>query len=352
MINLSEKSRILDMLQEGKITPNQAVMLLEALGEKNAEEITKNYQRTEKKTDFDEKASKIIDDLGKKFNYFIENLGHYVSEGLGKVSDFSNSFAGRRYRFEDKVKGVVKDGATIKIRSNGPIDIRGIDSLDGEFTIELIKMIREEDEKKAEIIAKEAVEIKSSTDEIILNLVENRELWLEMVIYLPRNFMYNLEIHSVNGRLNLDDLDLTTANLETVNGRILVERCDAGILNLTTLNGSIDIAGNFKVLEAATHNGSVEYSLEESDTKASVKSTNGPVRVRLPINQSFDYNIEATTGWGKMIVDLPLKDLKVNRDGDNYLQATTMSNLSFPKDRAIQLKAVTSNGSITIVPLD
>ena len=76
----SEKSRILDLLEQGRITVDEAVMLLEALGEKNAKEMTKRYRRGDKKNDFDEKASKIVDEIGKKINYFIENLGQYFSK--------------------------------------------------------------------------------------------------------------------------------------------------------------------------------------------------------------------------------------------------------------------------------
>lgn len=352
---MSDKTRILDMLQQGKITVDEAVMLLEAIGEKNAAEYAKNYRKGNKKTEWDEKSTKVLEDVGKKINYFIENLGQYVNEGISKVGEMSSSFVGfggRRYRFEDKQSGVIKDGATLKIRSNGPVDIKGIDSSTNEFQIELIKMVRAEDEKKAEVIAKDSLNLTTSENEISLELFDNQELWLETTIYLPRHFQYSIEVHSINGRLVLNDLDLTNGNLETVNGRILVEKCGAGSLELKTLNGSIDIAGDFDTLDASTHNGSVEYSLKESNSKASLKSTNGPVRVRLPINQSFDYNIEASTGWGKIIIDLPLKDLKINRDGDNYLQATTMSHFMVPKEQLIKLKAVTSNGSITIVPLD
>ena len=62
----SEKSRILDLLEQGRITVDEAVMLLEALGEKNAKEMTKRYRRGDKKNDFDEKASKIVDEIGQE----------------------------------------------------------------------------------------------------------------------------------------------------------------------------------------------------------------------------------------------------------------------------------------------
>lgn len=345
----SEKSRILDLLEQGRITVDEAVMLLEALGEKNAKEMTKRYRRGDKKNDFDEKASKIVDEIGKKINYFIENLGQYFSEGIERAGDFAGSFAGKR-RFERNIRGTVRDGAKVEIRTYGSVDIRGIDSPAGEFRLELF--IRADDEDEADALLRDAFQIRTSEDEIFLDLRERRETWVDAVLYLPRNFRYDLQIHSVNGRIRLNDLDLAAANLETVNGRVLVERCSGETVNVKTLNGSIDAIGSFKVLDAATQNGSIEYSLLGDSTSASLNSTNGPLRVRLPVSERFDYNIEARTVWGRIFLDLPVRNLEVNRERENYLHATTMAVASYPKDQVVRLQAGTSNSSITILPLE
>lgn len=356
---MNDKKRILEMLNEGKITVDEAVSLLEAIGEKNAAETAKASQKG-KKGDFDEKTTRVLEDVGKKVNTFVENLSQYIQEGLSKVGDqisgFSTfdkgfGFGGRRYRFEDKFNGPIKDGALIKIKSNGPVLIQGTDQ--DEFQLGIVKMVRAEDEQKASLIADQTLDFTATDEQLLLNLLDKRELWLETVLYLPRKFQYTIEIQSINGKLSLVDLDLLTARLETVNGRIGVEKCEADYLELKTLNGSIDVAGDFDIIDANTHNGSIEYFLTKGNTKAIVKSTNGSVRVRLPVSQSIDYNLEASTGWGKMTIDLPVKDLKLNRDGDNFMQATTVKDSSFePKEQSIHLKAFTSNGSITIVPLD
>lgn len=349
------------MLNEGRITVDEAVMLLEALGEKNALETAKTHQKEQKKGEVDDKASRLIEDFGKKINSFIENLGQYVQDGLGKVGEVSNNFSGnfergfggRRNRFEETKTGKIRDGSSIIIKSNGPVVIQGIDSPDNEFRLELIKMIRVEDDKKAELIANQALEIEIKESQIELNVLDKRELWLETILYLPRNFQYQIEVQSVNGKLVLSDLDLMKVRLETVNGRVSIEKCDALNLELKTLNGSIDIAGGFNLLDASTQNGSIDYYCINGKTKATIKSTNGSVRVRMPISQSIDYNIEASTGWGKINIDLPIKDLKLHRDGDNFVQATTAeSNNLDEKHQSVQLKAFTNNGSITVLPLD
>ena len=345
------------MLNAGKITIDEAVQLLEALGDKNAAE-TARGSHYNKKADVDEKINKAIEEVGKKIGAFTENIGQYMM-GLARFGDqMVNSVSsnwdkswstdGKRYRFDEKHQNLISDGAVINIKSNGPVLIKGIDG--DECFVEITKMVRAEDVVKAEDIASNAVSLELNEGELLLTLLDKQELWIETVISLPRKFRYIIEIQSVNGRLALQDVQLVTGRLETVNGRIAVEKVEAGSLELKTLNGGIDIAGYFHILDATTHNGSIDYFPKDAKTKAIIKSTNGAVRARLPIKNALGYDIEASTGWGKIIIDLPLNDLKIKRDGDNFMQAKTIS--FEEKTEQIQLKAFTSNGSITIAPLD
>ena len=353
---MDEKKRILEMLDNGKITVEEAVALLEALGEKRAAESTRASYKDSKKTDFDEKFNKTFEDIGKRMNSFTENLGVYM-QNLGKfgdqvISSFSSAFDrgfrdGRSFRFEENIKGIIKDGSVIRINSNGPVSIQGIDS--DEFSLELVKMVRSEDETKASVIAKEFIDIETTEDKIEINLLDKRELWLEVKINLPRNYQYQVEIQSINGKLSLLDLDLISTKLSTVNGRINIEKCSGDTLALNTINGGIDASGAFNLIDYVTHNGSIDCYLQDGNAKVSLKSTNGSLRVRVPIKQSIDYNIEASTGWGKINVDLPLKELKVNRSGNNFVQAKTISDKE--KTETLNIRAFTSNGAITFLPL-
>lgn len=127
-------------------------------------------------------------------------------------------------------------------------------------------------------------------------------------------------------------------DIQSTNGGIFVEDC-AGMIQLKTTNGKIsakDIAGAVKLKST---NGSIKASLNEftPDKDMSIVTTNGSIKLYLPVN--IDADLEARTTNGSIRCNLPVE--KTYHKSKRRLEARI--NDGGP---AIYLK--TTNGSIRV----
>jgi hypothetical protein len=98
----------------------------------------------------------------------------------------------------------------------------------------------------------------------------------------------------------------------TVNGRVEVDGVGAA-LKASTVNGSVDVTGAGGEVEASAVNGSVDVVMARVDPsgRSALSTTNGSVRLTLPLEASAD--IEAHTVNGSVGCDFELADASKSR---------------------------------------
>lgn len=377
-----ERMKILKMLDEGKITVEEANELLETLGftERIGEYANRDWDREDegeqgkdkKGFDLKEETREFLEDLkkrGKKLKESfdadykeelmanVEEIKQSIEEGLeeglrglkeglseGKKALSSHKglfqkffenigFLGEGIRTEWKLNGLFA-GEGIKEVSlstiNGRIQLEP--AKEDQYTVLIKGDVRGvENEPEALEKLKQALEVIQEDDRLSVRVQGGRRVSASIYICLPADEIYDLELHSTNGRIEIEDIkgnDLEAetvngrivldgvraqkANLETVNGRLEVTDVDIVELNTKTMNGSTYVNGVFQQQVITSTNGSINVEPEVKDElTVKINNSNGRIKLLLP-EEEYDFNIDAKSSMGSLSVDLP--DIKIIKD--------------------------------------
>lgn len=137
-----------------------------------------------------------------------------------------------------------------------------------------------------------------------------------------------------NGRISMWEIT-GDVHADTSNGRIELERI-AGDVRAETSNGDIELESIDGEVDADTSNGRIHYEGGPVGTNNSLRTSNGSITVRIPVDASVAFEVDAKEG--SIRSSLPLTG---DTEGD-YWKAT----LNPPATTAMSLR--TSNGAIRI----
>lgn len=127
--------------------------------------------------------------------------------------------------------------------------------------------------------------------------------WVHLQLTVPTES--DLNLHTKDGSITADGVK-GTQRLRTGDGSIEASRLD-GAANLDTRDGKIRVDGRFDALEARTGDGSIEADVHPGSKMTSgwlLRTGDGSVTLRLPAD--FAADLEASTGDGRVHVDLPV----------------------------------------------
>lgn len=375
---MSEKNKILELLEKGVITAAEAKDLLEAVDYEIPKKKGMNFS-------FDvDKAKEGIQNMGR-------SVGEFVS------STFSDLFD-RDFRF--RMKGDFNRFKRIYEKEIGEDEVY---RLDIENENGLTKIARGDVEKltvSTTVYYKNMLLDDSAqffTIEEVDNLIRYRvadgkkkDFYLEIEILLPEKmpaevrlvttnapiFAKNLEIPKLtlwtaNGRIEAKEITTDDAKFETANASISLERIAGGSVHALSSNGRIEaeeltladfgartsngkiIADKMTVerLSLATTNGPVELTdlMTEKLDSVDLLSSNGKIDIMLgdlvrPI--AFDFS---TTG-GNAQIDLAAEISADMREGSSRVEKHVKGHTSaFPDESTFaQIVAKTTNADITL----
>jgi DUF4097 and DUF4098 domain-containing protein YvlB len=169
------------------------------------------------------------------------------------------------------------------------------------YRIEVNKWAKGETAEKAKAAAEElqvtlSEQTKAQTTMIRLNVAFIKDTGADITAYLPRKSFDIVELSSLNGYLEMEEITASYVTLETTNGsikayltadNIRVETINGGIkgsyqgddINLTTVNGDITIqAGAAGVFDVSTVNGDIDMTVG-SDFDFDLETTYGKISV-------------------------------------------------------------------------
>ncbi|HWK21918.1 MAG TPA: DUF4097 family beta strand repeat-containing protein [Ureibacillus sp.] len=375
----NERKRILKLVENGTITTEEAIVLLEALTkEQNSTQstivpLTKSTEDTSQHTqaeseasqnqtiDEEEKKSKTTgfeDFFGKAFNNkeankkmdefmndLKQDLSHFSDRVMGlmnstftKIKDFDLEFPfGEKVQFDktytfdrSEIKGIEID------IPNGKVDL--VKSENEQLLVEAHVKTSLHDHNEEKTIAqfeenfvnltngKLTISVTSKMSQTSLRLVVPEQLYDIVLIRLLNGgvTVQNLEaklikVKTYNGAVKMDESTFQNANIETGNGSIELRHVKGEDLEVETVNGRIYIDGELQEVEAESVNGAVVVTTYAKDArKVKAHTVAGAVEIYVPKSSSLDGQV--ATNFGKADIGLP--DVVTRIEDDQFLLKT------------------------------
>jgi DUF4097 and DUF4098 domain-containing protein YvlB len=345
---MEEKMLILQMLQEGKITAEDAVKLLEALDKGGAntapsgskindfkDELAaklNDMKIDEKLNKFGEKASKIAETLGEKagklagqlgdnmspdkignntekfteeFAKRMETLGQDIAESASKFADtFASQLDGlfegnyEKYRYNSSYTYPMAETSRLYLKtSNFSIKVSPSDSNDMKVDIFANSNV-------PQLIIDEYFKAITETGYYKLSSEFPGRTRGRIEIQLPKG-MSLLEISTDNAKCEVNDMDMEQLNCSTSNGRVTLTNCSANDIELLTDNEKVILnAVTARVANIRTSNSKITIEgshLDNVDAKTSNASITANTSRK---GDSLSSNYIFNTSNGKIDVGL------------------------------------------------
>ncbi|OPX44867.1 hypothetical protein CLHUN_14210 [Ruminiclostridium hungatei] len=396
-----ERILILKMVEEKKISTEEAAKLLAALEEKTERENTENfnYRRNQKSNGFAEEAAKVrdrvnewkkefktnynqadfdnmIDDFSVKAEKFGKNVASTTAGIVDKVIDYVGSFVdtnsfnifGSLQTVQKNYEVIPAEGANLEISGvNGSIVIKK--HLDSKVMIisriksaspngEGIVIFADDPENISIKVGSSAINV-SVSHEVFIPDIKFKSIKIENSngkIYIEDSLSEEVEAVTKNAHIDLMGVNSGKVSVSTKNGRVQMNYIISDKIGIDTSNAVIDIK-HIKVrdVSAVTINGRINIENaqnvdENSDMNMYLKTSNGGIKVNMNDMDNRVYKIKAHASNGSINLLIPeIVYHNVNRKGvtGSFVEAES-------KDYAmgigkVNITSETMNGQIEVV---
>ncbi|WP_147534073.1 DUF4097 family beta strand repeat-containing protein [Bacillus marasmi] len=367
-----ERIRILKMVEEGKLSADEALSLLNELEqsqqivEQKQEELVNELSTVVK---FDEgkqgdSKQEDTDSFQNKFQSLKDVIVDFVDSAFKKIKDFDLDFNfGQGYELSH-------------IFQQSDVELRNIDVDIANGSVQFIPW----DQNDVRIECKAKVYRGESQDEarasflrdILFNVdigtlrfsAQPKWMKVEATIYLPKADYENARIRLFNGpirfeNLNVKSLKAKTANgriggtglvgekmeVETANGKIKIRESKITELEAETLNGAIQLEGDYARLELQSFNGNIGCKLKgDRCEEIEAKTISGGIDLAIP--SGLAVTGELKTNLGSFAVELD--GIQIVSEKSDVVQKSLHFKPVVPSTHLFKLEAETKTGSISV----
>lgn len=309
---MDQKKRVLKLVEEGKLSAEEALTLLEGLENESLEK--------------EHHAEKLFTELSTDVQAGQEQK-HDTNE-----SDKHSSTKTKIFDFIDSAVKKIKDldldfnfGHATPIShifQHQDVFLRNIDLDVANGSVQLIpwdeRDVRVECNAKVYRVESQTLARETFLQDVLFSIesgklrfsVQKKQMKVNAVVYVPKESYEFIKIRMFNGPIMGENLDVKDFRAKTANGKISINGITSNIAECETANGHIKITnGHINDLEAETINGTIRYqgTLEKLD----MQSFNGNIDCEL-----FDDRLQTAfikTTAGNVTVFLPTP---VNIDGE------------------------------------
>ncbi|MBM7607946.1 DUF4097 and DUF4098 domain-containing protein YvlB [Lysinibacillus composti] len=404
----NERKRILQLVQNGTISADEAIVLLEALSKQNEstqlpanppvvsqesqpvkEDVstqshssqehheyseTKNEQTKSKSSGFEdlfgnifnnkESANQFVNELKQDLSQFSSRMMDVMNSTFSKVKDFDLEFPfGNKVEFDKtysfdaaEIKGIELD------IPNGRVDV--VKAEDERFLIEAqIKTSaanQDEDLSKERFVqdfvtfinGKLTISTTTKMSQVNLRLVVPKQQYDVVLLRLLNGgvTIQNLDakllkVKTYNGAIKIDESTFQNADIQSGNGSIELRHVKGEDLEAETVNGRIYIDGDIQEVEAESVNGAVIVTTTSSSArKLKARTVAGAVEMYIP--KTLSLNGQVSTNFGK--TDVGLADIEKRSEEDQFLQKTLRFDKILENQPVLKLSGETRSGSIIV----
>jgi DUF4097 and DUF4098 domain-containing protein YvlB len=392
---MEEKMLILKMLQEGKITAEEAHKLLEAIDGGNASfetDARRNEKKFEEKMqEIQQKATKVAEKLGSSLNSsaekFSSNSEKFGDDFAKRMETFGNDIADSAVKFTDKLVNYL--GNFIDVGNDKyqysknyvyPLADHAEISIDTCNFAVIVSPTTENDllvnlyinSSVPSLVVDEFFKAEQVNNHISLKTQFPSRTWGKVEILVPKH-LSNLHITTTNGKCEINDITADNIESNTSNGRITLSNCQGKTIEAVTSNGRITASGTsaafadfstsngkieidnckFDKLDAKTSNGAILldgiYKMNSTEGNYNLRTSNGKITIDLNNSETCGYMLDATTSVGSISVDLPQLNYFVDKKSFSMQSVAQIKSANFDSvTDKIFINAHTSNSSIVV----
>jgi DUF4097 and DUF4098 domain-containing protein YvlB len=360
-----EKKRILKMVEEGKLTVDEAITLLDEL--EKAQQTMEQKQAdivNELSTAVNFEETKKEDPFQAKYQSTKVKIFDFVDSALKKIKDFdfdlnfgqSVEISHIFHQGEANLNEVDIDVA------NGSVKIAAWEQPDVRIECQAkVFRVENSDQARQNFLRDTVFSIENQK---LRFMTQQKWMKVESTIYVPKTQYDRMRIRIFNGavtgeELNVDDLRVKTANgkvnldrvrgkkaeVETANGKIKIISSLFDDLEAETINGTIKLDGDFKRVETQSFNGNISYNITGNRTELiQVKATTGGIDLYIP--DGLPVTGELKTNLGGFNVELV--GVQVLEEKSEMIQKSLRFKSINHLDKMIKIHADTKTGSIAI----
>lgn len=379
---MDHKERILQMLEEGKITAQEAFQLIEALETKESVSEPKSKHTTSK--DSSEKAktqkSKSVEDIFSDITSDFQKLfnSEKVSSTIKTIRE--NEQAKQVFNTVENAFESVKNSNFDSMFSQGPknrlietinddVSRLNIDVTHGNISIvptervttvkfEVTPLYRKLDKKKnyfediiCEVndgtlnIVSDAKFVKVNV-EILLNQTDLKRLIISGTngnVNLSSHTFEELTVDVLNGNITLDGTITTNAFLRTSRGNVTVDKGSHKTLELISMFGAIK-TGDLHAKElTVSANGAVNIVLDAQTESAVLNSNMGNINLTVPRDRHFEGRMSTVLGQLNYPSDIEVRSMKHQDIGMKEVML-----INDTDENSVYLEVSTKFGSVTL----
>ncbi|WP_163099165.1 DUF4097 family beta strand repeat-containing protein [Peribacillus alkalitolerans] len=359
------KKKILELVQQGKISTEEALKLLEELDQ--AEKV-----KAEKEKEVVTSLSTVVIDAGEKTEETAHKKTHSLKE---KLFDAVHTVL-------DKVKELDLDfklGQSVEVShifQHGDASFEDIDIDIANGKLELIpwdqsdvrvecqaKVYRTNEVNEARKLLLEGTTFTIENNRLELN---TKQKWMKFdaKVFVPIQEYNKVRIRLFNGAISAGNLKVQSLNAKTANGKILISNAAAELGEFETANGNIELSsGSFKKLEVETINGAI--SAEGTSVYADLQTFNGNIKLKLHNKAAQSIVAKAVTGSVDLLIpneaavegelksnlggfNLDLSGIQIVEEKNEVAQKTLKFKMIESAFHKLQIVADTKTGSITV----
>ena len=295
-----ERKRILKMVEEGKLTVDEALVLLEEL-EKSTKSMEEKQDKLFKElstvVNFEEskKESRKEHDSQQKYYSTKEKIFEFVDIALKKIKDFDLDFNfGKNIEVSHIFQQTDAYIKQVEIDvANGNIQVIPWDQKDVRVECQA-KVYRVDSQEQARMNFLKDVTFAIEGDRLRFSTGQ-KWMKLETVIYIPQAEYEQIKIRMFNGSIKGASLLVKQCKVKTANGKITMDGITSQIVEAETANGTIQF-NNSEIadIEAETINGAIK--MHGDFQRVELQSFNGDISCRMVGTQCEDVSAKTTTG--------------------------------------------------------
>lgn len=358
-----ERERILNMVKEGKLSVNEALVLLEGLdssSEKKEDPFIGELSTTVK---FEE-AKKEDPFSQQKFHSTKDKLLEFVDTAIQKIKDFDLDL-----NFGQSVNiSHIFQQSDVYLKemdldlANGSVKIIPWEQNDVRIECEA-KVYRVDTQEEARnnflkdvTFAIEGGKLRFAT--------QQKWMKLQATLHIPKVQYESIKVRMFNGSIDSENLQVEKYHVKTANGKInmfgitskyvdaetangQIEVRDGKIedLDAETINGAVKIDGSFKKAELQSFNGNIVCSFTDDNCEfVEAKATTGGIKLYIP--ESVAISGEFKTNVGNFNIEY--KGIQVTDEKSEVVQKLVRFQPTNPSEKVARILADTKTGSISL----
>lgn len=385
----NERQRILELVEKGTISAQEAITLLEALEQpsKSTQNVMNDvvnedqYSTTEKESVFkdesqneqqsqkDEDFSKYFQEEMRDFRKDLSQIGSLfmdmMNTAVKKVKEFDvTSPFGDKFEFTHTEE--VSAERVDKIIAELPNGNFALETAEGD-SFQVICKVKaplvndSEEETRANFL--EQFVVKEDGDSLRI-LSQLKLVQVNVKVLVPKDKLEKLSVRLMNGNVTLQDTDFEQLKVKTLNGAIKGSKFNFGKAEVDSSNGSIELTNvRGKDLEAETLNGRVY--LDGALDEVAAKSVNGHVvvttcstnsskikaqtvagAVELYVPRTLSLSGKIVTNFGKVDVGIP--DVSKIESQDQFLSKVVRFDKEIENANRLFIEGESKTGAVLV----